>query len=160
MRITKTKQTIKYVSIILLTPNNELYVSKRINPNKPMNGQLQCPGGKIEHSELIIQAAHREMYEETGLIINPNQLKYLTKQQHTDNTKDYYNIKRVVYIYQYRLTEKETPKLTEPENATEWFKITIKELSSQPMIGTLQYFCKVRSKIYKYWFKISKAFDK
>ena len=44
-----------------------MLVSQRTNPNKAMHLYWQCPGGKIEQTELCDQAIKQELMEEIGI---------------------------------------------------------------------------------------------
>jgi ADP-ribose pyrophosphatase YjhB (NUDIX family) len=71
------ERIIGYVSTILITQQlNENYdgrpfiwLSKRINPNKPMYGWYNCPGGHLNTYETVEQCLTRELEEETGIIV-------------------------------------------------------------------------------------------
>jgi 8-oxo-dGTP pyrophosphatase MutT (NUDIX family) len=74
----------------VLIPNQ--YVTHFLAVSRKENRQTWgLPGGKVEMNECASTAAIRETYEETGLIINPNQLSLLTAGQvlGTDG-KDYW----------------------------------------------------------------------
>lgn len=50
--------------IVLLNDENKIILLKFIEPNRSF---WLTPGGKIEHNETPLQAARRELYEETGI---------------------------------------------------------------------------------------------
>lgn len=50
----------------------ELVLVQRRNP--PDAGLWGYPGGKIEHGETIVEAALRELHEETGIVASPRHL--------------------------------------------------------------------------------------
>jgi len=55
--------------LTILYDEEGVFLSQRINPNKPMYLNYQVPCGKVEKGETSIQVAHREVYEKTGLSI-------------------------------------------------------------------------------------------
>src|SRR2546421_13073915 len=89
---------IEYVSIILKNPDNNLWISQRINPDKAMYKWYQCPGGHIEPNESRSNALIRELYEETNLTGN-NSLTYIGVHEITTNDNREHGLKRV-YIYE------------------------------------------------------------
>ena len=70
------------VRIIAFSPKNLIalgYASKR----KTKATELWLPGGKCEPGETTRQAAVRELYEETGIVISSTQLQMLGVRKHT-----------------------------------------------------------------------------
>ena len=66
----------KYV-LVILYDDEDIYMSQRINPNKPMYLKYQVSCGKTEPEEMGIDAVYREIAEETNLIIAKDCLLYL-----------------------------------------------------------------------------------
>src|SRR5947207_2677096 len=54
----------EFVSIILKDKDGKLWLTKRINKEKPLYGKYSCPGGKMEENESQRQACSREIEEE------------------------------------------------------------------------------------------------
>jgi 8-oxo-dGTP pyrophosphatase MutT (NUDIX family) len=52
-----------------------------IEKKKPpwQQGRLNLPGGKIEVGETPVEGASRELYEETGILVLPEQLTYVAR---------------------------------------------------------------------------------
>lgn len=53
---------------ILVFKDNEILLVKRKNP--PNQGRWTIPGGKQKYGETLIEAARREILEETGIVFN------------------------------------------------------------------------------------------
>ncbi len=47
-----------------------------------LGGLWEFPGGKVEHDEGVVEAAARELAEETGLRVNPSQLTFFHEVTH------------------------------------------------------------------------------
>ena len=86
-----------------------VYLSQRINSTKTMYLKYQFPGGKVDPGETGVQAAHKELYEETGLSIPQKRLKKIAN----DPTFD-------CDIYTCNLKTEELPQRTEPKEMSEW----------------------------------------
>jgi ADP-ribose pyrophosphatase YjhB (NUDIX family) len=72
------------VAVVLLPVDDGILAIRRnINPGK---GQLALPGGYIDLGETWQQAAAREVYEETGIQIDPAQLSVLNVRSAPDDT--------------------------------------------------------------------------
>ena len=73
-------KTIYYSTIILKIKDAELYwISMRINTSKSMLGLWQTPGGHLNENETSLEAAQRELREETGIQCEEKDLiKYCT----------------------------------------------------------------------------------
>lgn len=56
------------VSAVLIRDNEILLVRRSYPPGK---GKWSLPGGVVEAGESIIEAARRELYEETGIVAEP-----------------------------------------------------------------------------------------
>lgn len=61
------------IATVLLNINDQVLLLK-----KPQNAYFSIPGGKCEDGEQIDEAAKREFYEETNLVITP-ELKAVSK---------------------------------------------------------------------------------
>ena len=63
---------------VALISSNKLLLLKR-GESAPWNPNRYClPGGKLEDNETLINGAIRELYEETSIALNANQLTPLT----------------------------------------------------------------------------------
>jgi 8-oxo-dGTP pyrophosphatase MutT (NUDIX family) len=59
------------VAVLVYHPKNNTFVTV----NRHENPLLRClPSGKVEKGETDIEAAARELYEETGLVVKPKHL--------------------------------------------------------------------------------------
>src|SRR5436190_12081975 len=121
----------EFVSIILKDKDGKLWLTKRINKEKPLYGKYSCPGGKMEENESIRQACSRELLEETNLTIKKDDesLKYIQTDEYSDNREGYVNTKRIVHLYE--LENEETPVNTEPQNHEGWKKFILSEIMEE-----------------------------
>ena len=104
-----------YVMNILYTDQG-IYLSKRIQPNKEMYKMWQVPGGKVEKEETSKQATLRETLEETGIMLNGEDLKYLFNDPE-------YNCD----VYATKLLPDQVPQQTEPTKQGPWNIFALKE---------------------------------
>jgi 8-oxo-dGTP diphosphatase len=63
--VTKDLPVIKAVSVAVLVDGRFLLVERSRPPSK---GMFAFPGGRVETGEMLIEAARRELFEETGLV--------------------------------------------------------------------------------------------
>src|ERR1044072_8285872 len=98
----------KYV-LVILYDDEEIYMSQRINPDKPIYLKYQVPYGKTESGEMGIDVAFRKTAEETNLIIDKSRLLYLANDSAFDCD-----------MYYTKLGEGEIPERTEPQNMGSW----------------------------------------
>ena len=99
-------RTIEFVSLIIINEHDQLLVSQRTNPTKPMYLHYQCVGEKIEQKESRVQTLSRELLEETGIILEnlqPTQSYYIQTNVYKGKGYDPNNpnqkIKRIVHLY-------------------------------------------------------------
>lgn len=121
--MTKIKEA---VSLLLIDPHhsNRTYVAERIS--EPYLGQWTFPGGKVDVGELPLEAAIRELEEETGLI-----------------REDFHKIQRIyvglfgsssilgpyiIHGYLVNINPGVKPKRTEPDKHSAWIEIDMHNL--------------------------------
>jgi 8-oxo-dGTP pyrophosphatase MutT (NUDIX family) len=95
----------RYTVAVGLLKNDRCYVSKRVNTMN-FDGKWQFAGGKLEELEFPVDGAIREVYEETGLKINPDRLVYICPIFNDPTTA-------VCHTYIVNLTDAEFPQHTE-----------------------------------------------
>jgi 8-oxo-dGTP pyrophosphatase MutT (NUDIX family) len=67
----------KGVKIVVLSPDGQVLMLQRSQDDKRRSGTWDFPGGGVERNESFEKGAVRELYEETGIRANTNQLKLL-----------------------------------------------------------------------------------
>lgn len=70
LKISDIEETNIKVRAILINTNNKLLIAN-------YGGIYLLPGGKVDDNENLAEALTRELKEETGIIYNENELKYL-----------------------------------------------------------------------------------
>lgn len=80
-------------------------------PRRSAGGLLECPGGSLERREQPHKGAVREVREETGLVVQPERLRYCGMLQRDG---------RVVFLLTLRLLKWEVPSNTEPQLRGPW----------------------------------------
>jgi ADP-ribose pyrophosphatase YjhB (NUDIX family) len=72
------------------------------------------PGGKLDFQELLVDAAYREVFEETGIKVNKEKLEILSVQDDIVPDKHFVTIGFLCKDFEGE------PKIMEPEEITEW----------------------------------------
>lgn len=67
----------KPTAVVIIAPKDDYFAFFAAIKSKKHNGAIGLIGGKIEKNETPKKAAARELYEESGLIINPEDLIFL-----------------------------------------------------------------------------------
>src|SRR3954467_1020697 len=70
-----TYRTPTPVAVVLLPVDNGLLVIRRGAGNERGIGQLGLPGGYMDYNETWQEAAARELFEETGMVIDPDEVR-------------------------------------------------------------------------------------
>lgn len=81
------------------------------NDNKPQGNTWGVPAGKVEDGEDITHAILRELEQETGISIDPDQLKYFTKLYVRYPEYDF-----VYHIFHLRLNKPQNIKINSNEH--------------------------------------------
>ncbi|KAH8650914.1 NUDIX hydrolase domain-like protein [Tricladium varicosporioides] len=98
------------------TLNPRFLIGKRLNSHG--SGTYALPGGHLEFSETPEDCAARELMEETGLKVNPNNIQFLTV------TNDYMPEDNKHYVTMFmacvRDNESDEPEVLEPDKCEGW----------------------------------------
>jgi isopentenyl-diphosphate delta-isomerase len=102
------------VHVVIYTPDKKILMQKRDGSLKYHPGEIEVSvGGGVDTGEEPLQAGVREVYEETGLRVNPAQLKFLgiKKFNHTYKHQGKERYMRVfLYAYKVCVSEEELQK--------------------------------------------------
>lgn len=101
------------VGVIIQNAKNEILIGKRIGSHAPY---FSIPGGHLETGETFEEAAIKEVYEETGLLIKNPKVFGVTNNLRTyrEENKHYISINLFANEYTGILT------LKEPEKCEDW----------------------------------------
>lgn len=125
-----TEQLSRGVSILLYR-DGKFAVSRRLSGAQGKHGLWQFAGGHVEPGETYMDAAVRELREETGLMIKPERLYFIATAGPLTGYKgeQYMGTRFVVH-----LRDNEEPQQAEPEKATPWHWVTPRELCALEML--------------------------
>lgn len=78
-------------SYLILIHNGKILLSRRFNTGY-QDGKYSLPAGHIEDGESLTQGAAREVFEETGVRINPKDMKlvHVMHRKHLDIRMDFF----------------------------------------------------------------------
>lgn len=80
-------QKIFNCSLIYLKTNNQDKFLFGLKLKNFMKGLMVAPGGKLNENENMLDCAKREVFEETGIIIEKNELNFIGKIEYAINNK-------------------------------------------------------------------------
>jgi len=110
------------VYCVIFSPENELALIHK--KRGPYTGLLDLPGGSIEYGEDVENALHREIYEETGLILDQVILRNVISFNFKfEEEGDPANLFHLAIIYEASLPEKKplTPTVADLDaEAASW----------------------------------------
>ena len=115
---------------VMILSGGKILLGKRHHDPRRADSELHgegtwtMPGGKLEFGESLETGATREVREETGITIDPNELKVIAL--NTDIKGDAHFI-TIGLLYEKTVAE---PKVTEPDEITEWQWFSLDALPS------------------------------
>ncbi len=83
----KGTTNIPEVSVLIRSDDGKILFVSRQNTGYA-DGKFAVPGGHVEPGESFVQAAVREVYEEVGLKIRPEQLRHMFTTQRYESDND------------------------------------------------------------------------
>lgn len=102
----------KGVQIYIVTHDGKLWLLRRCS--KHSIGRWEIPTGKCDHGESFLDAAQRELREETGLVLPLDRFAYQCTV--TTPSVDERDVVWTIETYGVVLSPEETPVLKEPHN--------------------------------------------
>ena len=110
--------------VMVFNDKNQLLLGLR-NENEDLadselheEGTWTMPGGNIEYGETFEEAGAREAYEETGIIINPNDLEVICVQVDKNEHAHYISVGMIAKLFE------GTPKVMEQDIVDwKWFDL-------------------------------------
>jgi 8-oxo-dGTP diphosphatase len=101
---------------LLLERNGRLLLLRRFNTGW-MDGKYTLPAGHVDGNETITDCMSRETLEETGIIINPENLKVVHIMHNNDGIREYFDFYLTASKWQ------GSPEIQEPDKADDlcWF---------------------------------------
>lgn len=99
---------------VLITANRHLLLGRRINTGTA-DGLLSTPGGRIEMDENMFDAAVRETWEETGIVLKQSDLLQVGFKEHFRFDKHYF-----MFYFWATISRDRTIVTMEPNKCEEW----------------------------------------
>ncbi len=121
---------------IIVRRDDRIAVSQRIGPAMSYLGYYSCPGGSVEKGESNLDAAVRELHEETGLLLIPERFKLI-------GSVNCIGLKGEQYTclgYEVHLHRGEQLVTAEPEKHGEWRWLDRWELEQLSLLPGTSYF--------------------
>ena len=108
-------EIVKRVKVLLINSNNEILLGYS-------NNEYQCPGGHVEDGETLIDTVNREVQEETGIVLNIDNIEPFACAlgYYKDWPSEGNNRKIEIYYYEIKTDEKpnlSNTKYTKSEKA-------------------------------------------
>jgi len=126
----KTKPTFGMYTKALIIHNRKMLIIKRSNYANSGIGEWDIPGGGLDFDETILDGLHREIMEETGLIVYVDRLLYAVTAIMPTKSND--GAVGLVYICH---TDSDTVTLSHEHTEYLWAtKIQLMELLSKPVL--------------------------
>lgn len=131
------------VSIDFIIKYNDMFLLGKRN-NEPAKNYYFVPGGRIFKNEKLEEACKRLSKKELGIIINFNQLEFLTNTQHIYNNNVFdnnFNTHYVCLAYIYQLKEEEYNKICFDDQHSELLWLSKHEIlnNKKVHINTINY---------------------
>lgn len=100
------------VRAILLTDDNRLLFIKRVKPDKPAPYWVAPGGGVEEEDNSVLDALHRELYEELGATVDVVKEGFILRHRKAKkNLEEYFYICRLL---DYDLSQRNGPEFDDP----------------------------------------------
>lgn len=108
-----------FVAEVYIVHNNEVLMFKRSENKKKFPGFWSIPGGHIDEGEDPLQCAIREIKEETGITVQPEdiKLKVVATHHHIDRNELY-----IAFAFMVKLKTKPTVTQNSEEGTSHWVK--------------------------------------
>ena len=138
------------VHVLIYTPDRQIVMQKRSLSLKYHPNEVEVSvGGGVDAGERPDQAAAREMYEELGVSVNPDQLHFIgkTKFNHATKTQIY---RTFIYSYSICLTADKLIFKLDPEETSTAFLLSEKKLRRALRRHRIRKIGKITS-TYAYW---------
>lgn len=98
---------ISVVGVVIINDENEILLQKRSRYKRANPSKWGICGGKVDLGETPIEAGIRETFEEIGIILNTDELKFLSMDTNEKSHFTVYYVRKNVDIDECRIQEEE-----------------------------------------------------
>jgi 8-oxo-dGTP diphosphatase len=121
------------VGVFIIMPNLEGLVLVGERQGGYGSGYVGFPGGRVEADETLLEAAQRELAEETGCHLDQNELEVIgvVKDRQGQQGQFFFHFVVVAVPAHYQ------PQLLEPDKCVSWEWQSVKKLSGKMLPGHL-----------------------
>ncbi len=102
---------ISVVGVIIINERNELLLQKRSRFKRANPSKWGICGGKVDLGETPIDAGVRETFEEIGILLNKDELKFLSMDTNEKSHFTVYYVRKNVDVNECKLQEEELEEI-------------------------------------------------
>ena len=102
---------ISVVGVVIINENNEILLQKRSRLKRTNPNKWGICGGKVNLGETTIDAGIRETYEEIGILLNKDELKFLSMYSNEKAHFTIYYVRKNVDVNECKLQKEELEEI-------------------------------------------------
>jgi 8-oxo-dGTP pyrophosphatase MutT (NUDIX family) len=108
--------------VILLGPSGEILLLRRSVTDQRRPGEWDFPGGNAEEGELAEQATVREVFEESGVRLDPKDLRLIWAETNAYPASEFSPAASIVWLFYRAKVPQVDPRLSYEHDTFQWLK--------------------------------------